>query len=105
MPEWRRKVECREDAEALLAELRSTGESLVDLCRRRGVDGRSLRCWRTNLARGERGALGGELRLMEVGLPAASSRYRLHVGDIVVEVDDDFHAGTLSRLLALVRSC
>ena len=46
------------------------------------------------------------LRLMEVVLPPAGpSRYRVLVGDVAVEVEDDFKEATLARLLAVVRAC
>lgn len=101
-----RKVIGRDEALALLSELASTGESLVQFSRRRSVDARSLRCWKLNLTRGARRPQSEPLRLMEVTLPPASpSRYRVLVGDLAVEIADDFQEATLARLLAVVRSC
>jgi len=43
-----------------------------------------------------------------VDLPAAgapSSTYRVHIGPVVVEVDDRFQPDTLARLLQVVRAC
>lgn len=106
MPAESRKVMGREEALALLSELDATGESLVQLSRRRSVDARSLRCWKLNLSRGGHRLEGGPLRLMEVALPPTGpSRYRILVGDLALEVEDDFQDATLARLLALVRSC
>jgi hypothetical protein len=101
-----RKVIGRDDALALLSELASTGESLVQFSRRRSVDARSLRCWKLNLTRGTGRPKGEPLRLMEVTLPPARpARYRVLVGDLAVEIADDFEEATLARLLAVVRSC
>ena len=101
-----RKVKGREEALALLSELASTGESLVQFSRRRSVDARSLRCWKLNLSRSGHQLDAGPLRLMEVALPPAGpSRYRVLVGDLAIEVDDDFQEATLARLLAVVQSC
>ena len=106
MPAESRKVMGREEALALLSELASTGESLVQFSRRRSVDALSLRCWKLNLSRGAHRPEGGPLRLMEVVLPPAGpSRYRVLVGDVAVEVEDDFKEATLARLLAVVRAC
>ena len=85
----------------------------------RGLDGRSLNCWRRNLGRAGgrapvRGAgRGSAMRLVEVVArskapvePARpSARYRIVVGGMAVEVCDDFHEDTLARLLDVVRSC
>lgn len=101
-----RKVMGREDALSLLAELASTGESLVQFSRRRRVDARSLRCWKLNLSRSGQRPTGAPMRLMEIALPmVVPSRYRVLVGDVTVEVEDGFQEATLARLLAVVRSC
>lgn len=102
-----RKVQDRREATDLLSELGASGESLSSFCRRRGVDGRSLQCWRTNLSRSGPREGGQGLRLVELTLPRsqATSRYRVHVGGATVEVEDDFQDSTLARLLAVVRSC
>lgn len=101
-----RKIIGREEALALLSELASTGESLVQFSRRRSLDARSLRCWKLNLARGGGRPDGEPLRLMEVTLPPSRpSRCRVLVGDLAVEVEDDFQETTLARLLSVVRSC
>lgn len=100
----RRKVRDHEEAVELLDALERSGRSLADFCRGVGVDGRSLNCWRQNLRRSEASATSG-LRLVEltptrpVSPPAL---YRIMVGGLEVEVDDDFRADTLARLLAVV---
>lgn len=47
----RRKVTGQEDAEALLSAWQEGSLAFRDFCADRGVDGRSLRCWRINLNR------------------------------------------------------
>lgn len=100
----KRKVRDEPEAERLLLELDETGQELVAFCRARGIDGRSLGCWRRNLER--RGRSFGGVRLLEL-TPRESSPawYRVVVGDVAVEVEDDFRDDTLRRLLAVVRSC
>lgn len=103
----RRKVQDREEALDLLDELRTTRQSLSTFCHERGLDGRSLQCWKTNLARAGSDEARRELRLVELALPEAAppSRYRVHLGGAMIEVEDGFQEGTLARLLAVVRSC
>jgi hypothetical protein len=78
------------------------------------VDGRSLRAWSINLARRETtGHRGGKIgaavakRVELVELIAAQPapvrtppRYTVRVGKLGIEVDGDFDAGTLRRLVA-----
>ena len=102
-----RKVRDHEDAVELLDALERSGRSLVDFCRARGVDGRSLNCWRHNLQRG-RGASSPGLCLVELATSRPPSRpplYRVLLGEFEVEVDDDFRNDTLARLLAVVAAC
>ena len=101
----RRKVRDQHDAAELLGALERSGQSLAEFCRARGLEGRSLNCWRINLQRDTAPAPGG-LRLVE--LAAARPRpavYRIVVDGIEVEVDDHFREDTLARLLAVVAAC
>ena len=101
----RRKIRDHADAAELLDALEASGQSLADFCRARGLDGRSLNCWRINLQRDAVPAPSG-LRLVE--LAAARSEpavYRIVVHGIEVEVDDHFREDTLARLLAVVTAC
>ncbi len=99
----RRKVRDRDDAGELLESLAASGQSLAEFCRAHGLDGRSLNCWRVNLARGAASAPRG-LRLVELtaARPKQQAIYRVVVDGVEVEVDDHFRADTLARLLAVV---
>ena len=108
----RRKVRDHNDAAELLDALEASGQSLSDFCRERGLDGRSLNCWRTNLQRDVAPAASG-LRLVELAAapspPAAPHSqpavYRVVLDGCEVEVDDHFREDTLARLLAVVGAC
>lgn len=103
----RRKVMSRAEALELLGELDVNGQALPEFCSERGLDGRSLQCWRLNLkkkpqpkqAPSTRG-----LRLVEFALPAAQASYRLLVGEFGIELDDAFREDTLQRLLDVLES-
>ncbi len=96
-----RKVVNQAEAEVLLAKWRAEAVDFRVFCRERGLDGRSLQCWRMNLTRraGSR-----PVRLLELTLPEPSksrASYRVTVGDFTVEVGDDFREDTLGRLLGV----
>ena len=100
-----RKIRDAHEARHCLHAAESSGLHRAEWARQHGIDGRSLNAWRLNLARQE--ASEPPLRLVEL-LPsraASSARYRLHVGDVSLEVDDDFHEDTLRRLLRVLTAC
>lgn len=105
----RRKVRDSDDAAELLRALSRSGLSRTEFCRRHGIDGRSLHCWELNLGRGSEHVVpkAPGLRLLEVTVarPGPSATYRVHVGDLSVEVDDHFADDTLARLVAVLASC
>lgn len=115
MNTMRRKVRDQVEAKELLSALSSSGRSMPEFCAERGIDGRSLQCWRVNLARGARAAhrrsAHRPLRLVELGSPppmptlARPSKYRVVFGDAVIEVEDSFEEETLARLLRVVSGC
>lgn len=115
-----RKVRDHQEAAELVRALEISGQDLTSFCGRIGIDPRSLHCWRLNLRR--RAPPPPTVRLVEVGAwtpppaerssasllavsGAPPSTYRLHVGAVVVEVDDHFRPDTLARLLQVVRAC
>ena len=108
MPAPRRKVRDRKDAHELLSSLSRSGLPLSAFCRKAGVDGRSLQCWRLNLGhdREEHDANRAPVvRLVEVGgEPAAEEAcYRIVVGDVAIEFDERFSDDTVLRLMDLAR--
>ena len=103
----RRKVMSRAEALELVGELDASGQALPEFCSERGLDGRSLQCWRLNLTKKSqptRAPLSRGLRLVEFALPVAQASYRLLVGDVTIELDDAFREDTLSRLLDVMES-
>jgi len=109
----RRTVRDQEEACALLDRLADSGLKLPKFCAELGIDGRSLNCWRRNLARRRRPGVTSapapqRLRLVEI-LPSAppqpAASYRVSVGDVVIELDDHFDERTLARLLRVVGGC
>ena len=112
MNDTRRKVEDRADAVGLLGQLEASGLGIPEFCSERGIDGRSLQCWRTNLRKSEGVRPRPEVRLVELtapssrpALPAGPALYRVVVGEFAVEVDDAFREDTLRRLLGVVGRC
>ena len=101
----RRKVRDEDDAHELLDEWEGSGLELRDFCQRRGIDGRSLHCWNLNLEARE--AEPAPLRLVEVMTPRPTCKaaYRLSIGEVLIEVDDDFHDDTLARLIRVAAAC
>lgn len=104
-----RKIVDETDARACLAAVARSGETLRAWTKRHRVDGRSLHSWQRNLSRRPASAPGDEPRLVEL-VPVSRAthparRYVVRVGDASVEVADDFDAGTLRRLLEVLRAC
>lgn len=100
-----RKIRDAAEARACLAEVARSGMARAAWARVHGYDARSLNAWRLNL--GDRRPRRETLRMVELTLeaPASRSRYVVHLGDVAVEVDDDFDEGTLRRLLHVVAAC
>jgi hypothetical protein len=103
-----RKIRDAAEARAFLAAVEESGLERAEWARRRGLDARSLNAWRLNLGGRRRSeVVGSRLRLVEltVAPPASSARYVVHLGDIAVELDNNFDDGTLRRLLDVLGSC
>lgn len=110
----RRKIRDEADARACLSAARKSGLAQTSWCRAFGVDGRSLRAWSLNLARGaarqrrkttSKASIAKRVELVELvaATPSptrSSARYTVRVGQLGIEVGDDFDAGTLRRLVA-----
>lgn len=106
----KRKIESESEARRCLASVASSGLSLKEWARARGIDGRSLHAWKMNLERGSgvpTSARTAGMQLVEL-VPApssSSSRYVLRIGPASVEFGDDFEAETLRRVVEVLRSC
>ncbi|GEM_PF-3993319 len=99
-----RKVRDRVEARALLAEWEASGERMSSWCAARGISWYSL-----SACKGWTRRSGPRLVEVEVGGTLETARseatYTVVIGDLRVEVDDDFRADTLQRLLRTVASC
>ena len=124
----RRKITDEREARRCLAAARKAGERAGAWARAHGIDGRSLNAWRINLARRGAGAMPvraatrpakptamvvqpqPRVALVEL-VPSprpsarAPARYLIHVGEVRVEVGDDFAAETLRRIVEVLRAC
>jgi hypothetical protein len=88
----------------LLAEWERSGERMSSWCAARGLNWYSLSAykgWR------ERASAPAMLHLAEVVVRQAPqpATYRVLLGSAAIEVDDDFRADTLRRLVQVVASC
>ena len=112
-----RKIEDERDARRCLLAADLAGQCAGEWGRANGVDGRSLRAWEVNLARGR---APGSRRRRETTLPsrphpvvelvpaaaaATASRYVLEVSGARVEFGDDASVTTLRRVIEALRSC
>ena len=119
----RRKIESEHEARRCLLAVDAAGGEIRPWARAHGIDGRSLRAWRLNLARRgtkasrPRGALAaqrpttrGLVELVPTALVRAAPSsggggYVLHVEGARVEFGDDFSECTLRRIIGVLRSC
>jgi hypothetical protein len=89
-----RKVTDERDARACLAAAEAAGQSNSDWARECGIDGRSLNAWRINLSQRSAPKSVKAAQLVELvpvtGSKRAASRCVVHVGEISVELGDDF---------------
>lgn len=101
-----RKLRDESEARSALSSVESSGLSGVAWAHANGVDARSLHAWRLVLRRRSK-ASPPPLRVVELipSSPRPEARYRVHVGTLTVEVDGDFDADVLQRLLSVVSSC
>ncbi len=116
-----RKIRDETDARRCLMAAERGDLSLGQWARERGIDGRSLRAWRVNLARRgttrggpRRGVSAAEqarglIELVPVTTQArvatSCARYVLEIAGARVEFGDDCAVTTLRRVLEALRSC
>ena len=76
--------------------------------RAHGIDGRSLNAWKVNLAKRGVRRRAKTARLIEL-VPSVArvspSRYVVHVGNVRLELGDDFNDQSVRRLVGLLRTC
>jgi len=107
-----RKLRDEEDAVACLEAAEVSGLGDAAWARRHGIDGRSLHAWRLNLERraGERSPSASPLRVVDLVSSVSTSTsglrsLRVRCGPFVIEVEPDFDAEVLARLLGVVAAC
>ena len=106
-----RKVANEADARACLSVLARSGKTLAEWARSKPLDGRSLRAWQINLARGAATKAPAKrvraqlVELVPVSSPSVARRYVIRVDDASIEVGDEFDTGTLRRILEALRPC
>ena len=100
----RKKIHDEQEAQALLAQFDGYNGTLRAFCAEMDVDGRSLRAWQRRLTPE---VPPPELQLVQLPTQAFAMppTYRLTIGDVTVELNEDFNPEALRRLLGVVRSC
>ncbi len=104
----RLKIENEREARRCLKAAKAAGLTAGAWARERGIDGRSLNAWRVNLSRSEAGTRARAPRLIElVAAPpvGAEPRYVVRVGELAIELGDDFRDESLVRLVRALRAC
>lgn len=108
---------CADEAVELLGQWERSGERMSSWCAARGLNWYSLSAYKGRLAtildRKSRGEVAfSEVAFAEVvvnepveRLVPIGGRYRVELGEVVVEVDDRFQDATLRRLLRVVATC
>ena len=103
-----RKIEDEREARACLKAAK--GDNLGRWARAHGIDGRSLNAWRINLearakstSRRAPRTKAARASLVEFVVPTVA-RYVVRVEGAKLEVGDDFNAGTVARLVRVLRS-
>jgi len=114
-----RRIADEAEARRCIRAAERAGQRAGEWARAHGVDGRSLRAWRLNLARRQTVAV-AKRRAPKVRPPVASAlveliprqpaigshaRYLLEVGGARLAFDDDVSADTLRRVIQALRSC
>jgi transposase-like protein len=101
-----RKLVDVQDARDCLEAAASSGMTRAEWARAHGIDARSLNAWRVNLERDRSTRVAPRLvELVPFEQRPRPSRYVVRVGDIGIEVDDDFDGDVLRRLIAVAGSC
>jgi hypothetical protein len=101
-----RKIWGERHARACVKAAKAAGLGLGAWAHEHGVDGRSLHAWAVNLGLTAQAAAKPKLiELVPMPSAQAPARYVVRVGDVTVDVDDDFADETLVRLVRTLRAC
>lgn len=103
-----RKIASEEEARRCFAAAKAARAELGPWARAHGIDGRSLNAWKVNLAKRGVRRRPNAPQLIELvpKVPRVSpARYVVRVGNVVLELGDDFNDETLRRLVGLLKSC
>lgn len=101
-----RKIWGERDARACVKAAKAAGLSLGAWARNHGVDGRSLHAWSVNLGLSPSAIMKPKLiELVPTPALRGSARYVVRVGDLEIEIDDDFTDETLARIVRALRAC
>jgi len=109
VPAVGRKVRDASEAEKLLAAWSRSGVPMATWCAARGINWYSLSAfkgWPRRKPRPTATFLEVEVQAAPVRhVPASASRYRVVLGERIVEVDSDFEEQVLRRLVRAVEAC
>ena len=103
-----RKIASEEEARRCFAAAKAARTELGPWARAHDIDGRSLNAWKVNLAKRGVRRRANTARLIELvprGARVSPSRYVVRVGNVVLELGDDFNEQVVRRLVALLKSC
>ena len=106
----RRKVRDEAEARQALAAVERAGGRIGVWARANGIDGRSLRMWKLNLARrsaSRPSGARGPVTLVELvpTAPVSTARYVLRSGGLAFEFGEEAREETLRRVVAVLRTC
>lgn len=101
-----RKIWGERDARACVKAAKAAGLGLGAWARAHGVDGRSLHAWAVNLGLVARPVAKPKMiELVPMPSPPKATRLVVRVGEVGIEIGDDFSDETLVRLVRALRTC
>ena len=103
-----RQVDDEREARAFLKAAEVAGLTAGAWAREYGIDGRSLNTWRVKLAGARPRTRTRSPRLVELvaALPVGTEpRYVVRIGEVALELGEDFSEETVTRLVRALRAC
>lgn len=94
-----------DEADELLAQWERSGERMSTWCAERDLNWYSLSAYKGWRCRGRRLPATHLAEVVVDPLPSRVAAYRVLLGGVAIEVEDDFHADTLRRLIEVVATC